>query len=64
MPNEDSPNGTNKGSTSNNQQGSRAVAVNPNQQLVMLKGLVGMLQQQNDALLSCMQDIGNFKKES
>uniref|UniRef100_A0A1B0GD80 Retrotransposon gag domain-containing protein n=1 Tax=Glossina morsitans morsitans TaxID=37546 RepID=A0A1B0GD80_GLOMM len=44
-------------SSSNNQHGSQAGAVNPNQQLV------DMLIQLNEALLSCMQEIDNLKKE-
>lgn len=43
-------------SSSNNQHGSQAGAVNPNQQLVDM--LI-----QNEALLSCMQEIENLKKE-
>uniref|UniRef100_A0A1B0BVX7 Uncharacterized protein n=1 Tax=Glossina palpalis gambiensis TaxID=67801 RepID=A0A1B0BVX7_9MUSC len=65
MPNAETPNNTDwtcgndiEGSNSSrNQQGSRADAVNPNQQLI------DMLRQENEALLSCMQQIGNLKRK-
>ncbi|KAI9581635.1 hypothetical protein GQX74_009952 [Glossina fuscipes] len=48
---------TEDGNSSNNQQGSQAEMVDPNQQLM------NMRRQQNEASLSCMQEIGNLRNQ-
>uniref|UniRef100_A0A1B0BUB0 Uncharacterized protein n=1 Tax=Glossina palpalis gambiensis TaxID=67801 RepID=A0A1B0BUB0_9MUSC len=57
MPNAETPNNTDRTCGNYIEQDSRADAVNPNQQLI------DMLRQKNEALLCCMQEIGNLKRK-